>query len=117
MGTQIAPILPGGNFPEEDSWPEWQSQLASAIAAGQVFTAPIPPPGAPGEPPTPDPPEVNSQTGGLEVAPQGPNIIISVSPREGPGGAYSAERNNTLGYQMMMQNIATVAGKQNPWQY
>jgi hypothetical protein len=86
------PILPGGAFPDHyQSWAYRHSRLMTSIAAGQNPIpdplAAVPPPGATTrkDPPPPAAPE-------------------------GPGGAYSAQREQNLAHLMSQESIAIAAG-------
>lgn len=94
----MSPVLPGGVTDELlDSWAYWYSQATKAIAAGQTVDLPD----------TPDSP-------GQRIAITTP-ALTGMSLLEGPGLAYSVERNNTVAYAASQQQITKVTGKQNPW--
>jgi hypothetical protein len=88
----MAPMLPGGPFPEQfQTWSYQHSQTLIAIAAGQTVMATIPASAkSDREPLKPKPPGIGG----------GPPVMPPIQEKIGPGGAYPYEREARIAYQM-----------------
>jgi len=87
---EIAPVLPGGTFPEYYlTWSYRHSQVMTLIAAGDTPPKPL---------------------ASVPVKAEGTPRDVPMSVPEGPGGAYSDQRSQTLAYQMSQEMVAIAAG-------